>query len=170
MGTPVLSMLRPWATSQQEPLASNSALAAGMLNGEFALPKLRCMSRDFRQHPKAEMWSVHYPDAMKAIMLLGRMADAESVPWLMRILEDERVLEGVKIRQDTYAPEPGDYYTNLFLHSLCAIRRIIAAHPQLRTECVERISRRVFARDFALYHSFGRLNLTQTARELALSM
>lgn len=170
MGTPALSMLRPWATSQQEPLASNSALAAGMLNGEFALPKLRCMSRDFRQHPKAEMWSVHYPDAMKAIMLLGRMADAESVPWLMRILEDERVLEGVKIRQDTYAPEPGDYYTNLFLHSLCAIRRIIAAHPQLRTECVERISRRVFARDFALYHSFGRLNLTQTARELALSM
>lgn len=165
-----LSMLRPWVKAGEETLSRNSALAAGMLGGKFALPKLRAMARDFRQHPQAAVGSVHYPDAMKAIMLLGRMGDAESLPWLMEILTGDAVLRGGKIRPDAYAPEPGDYYANLFLHALCALRRILAAHPEARPAYVDRVYARVFAEDFTLRHSFGRLELTEAAREITLSL
>jgi len=177
MGEKALPVLREYSTAEDENLQKHAAFAMAILGSREANPILRDMAIKRDGAMLGDCRKNNNLRGCMAIYWLGRLADREIAPELMRLICDpaeqekpvyQKGMQNTRYKIDDY----DDTYFQFMSQSVMALVRIGDAHPDLREQIAE-----AFANAFATdeyYHRITRKpkhssegNMVQTLKTVA---
>jgi hypothetical protein len=168
LGRTIINNLRMWLTDANERLRYNSALVLGMLNDKAACNQLRLIARNFDQAVQIVPIKYYYPDSCRAICLLGRLVDEQSVPWLLQIIEKPEMILRLSFSPDSLLRSQNDYYFQFFTQALVALIKIGKERPSLIPFIRSRLNQVVSDPGFSLHLDFDHTEWTEPVRALVL--
>jgi len=125
--------LRNWCENASGRLQEHAAIALGILGDSHAAPVLRRLlqpapvSREAVTAAKG--WAPFFTDAMRAILLLGRLRDAEALPLLSEIVRTRAAALVAMLPQEKDYAEPGFAETLYLDLTQAAISEITTGAP-----------------------------------------
>ena len=127
--------LTQWLAEKKEPLSTNCAMALGMLGDSGGLDILRKIIRTIPRMPKTIFQERFYLDFAKAITLIGRLQDEESIDDLLKIIECDGNKYSVNLEVTGYYRTISQYECNFV--SLAIIALLSIAEISSRKEEIE---------------------------------
>jgi len=115
----VVPSLLEWQNEESNPLSGHSAIALGFLGEHAADKKLRQMITTIKEPDHFSNIPHQYPNALKAICLLGRQKDVQSIDLLFELLENKaenivRIIHG-----ENYGMSQEELIAQFFLFPSC---------------------------------------------------
>lgn len=147
----IIPHLNQWIRETNIDLIRNSALVLGAKGHRNAIDILKEMveETDLTCFKNSSMYN--QPRVIAAIFLLGELADYESIPLLIQILDQEKKYREFEIDFNEFIENHGDFYFQLYTYALMALIRIGECHEEERKDIKRQLEVRLCREDFHLY-------------------
>ena len=151
--------LKQWLQAEDEQLRKHSAFALALLGDHATLPELRSMMRERDSLVLQDCRKNNQMRGFMAIYLLGRLRDEGSIDELADLVRNPQEITkpvyGVADTSDILRPKKfNEIYFQFFSHSIIALLKIYAAHPE-QQERIREILRQSVGNDDYIHRITG---------------